>query len=69
MSELERGGVHSPGNAPGLSSRVLGAKTELTSSSSFVQPGGGSFFAATHAVTIDSMSTIVRCEFCDCRRT
>jgi hypothetical protein len=51
MSDSERGGVHLPGNALGLSSRVVGEKTELTSSVSFVQPGGGSFFAAAHADT------------------
>ena len=51
MSDSERGGVHLPGNALGLSSRVVGEKTELTSSVSFVQPGGGSFLAAAHADT------------------
>jgi hypothetical protein len=51
MSEPERGGVHLPGDALGLSSRDVGEKTELTSSASFVQPSGGSFFAAAQAVT------------------
>ena len=54
MLELSsRGDFHAPGNAPGLSWRVVGEKTEVTSSSSFVQPGGGSFFAAAQADTAD----------------
>lgn len=41
------------GSALGLSSLVEGEKTELTSSESLVQPGGGSFFAEAQAVTVD----------------
>jgi hypothetical protein len=52
-SEPVSGGVHLPGNALGCSSLVEGEKTEFTSSDNFVQPGGGSFFAFAHAVTIN----------------
>ena len=45
-------GVQLPGNAPGLSSLVVGEKTLLTSSARGVHPGGGSFFAAAHADTV-----------------
>lgn len=51
LSEPERGGVHLPGNALGLSSLVVGEKIVLSCSASFVHPGGGNAFAAAHAVT------------------
>lgn len=50
-TELEEAGVQAPGNAPGLSSLVVGEKTLLTSSSRRVQPGGGSCFFAAQADT------------------
>jgi hypothetical protein len=45
-------GIQAPGNAPGLSSRVVGEKTLSTDSLVDVQPAGGSCFAAAHADTM-----------------
>ena len=42
---------HEPGNAPGLSSRVVGEKTSFTLSFVFVHPGGGSCFFTAQADT------------------
>ena len=62
LLELERGGVHLPGNALCLSSRLVGEKTVLTFSESFVQPGGGSRFSAAQADTVTiSEDTLKAC--------
>jgi len=50
--ELDDSDDHEPGNAPGLSSRVVGEKTSFTLSFVGVHPGGGSCFFAAQAVTL-----------------
>lgn len=51
LDTSERGGVQLVGNALGFNSRVVGEKTELTSSVTLVHRGGGNFFAAAQADT------------------
>jgi len=58
LTELDAAAVQAPGNAPGFSSLVVGEKMLLTSSSSLVQPGGGSCFFAAQADTDSVRQTV-----------